>query len=147
MLDVWLLFRRQFRKKADLCICLAQVLSICIHKQTAWVFVQETEYINPEAGVLPLGFLNTQWWTATPSEVSHEGRTTVARYQRGSSSVNPSGKARQLAQPFGCVCPPSFLENSPVKPSPQNKWLEPTHFKLQGRGNQKMLSCFSQLVF
>lgn len=53
-------------------------------------------------------------------------------------------KTSQLVQPSAallCV----FLENSPVKPSPQNKWLEPTLFKLQGAREQKMLSCFSQI--
>lgn len=55
------------------------------------------------------------------------------------------GKARQLAQPSAALVS-VFLENSPVNSSPQNKWLEPTHFKLQGTRKQKMLSCFSKLV-
>lgn len=29
--------------KRQICAFVYQVLSICIHKQTAWVFVQETE--------------------------------------------------------------------------------------------------------
>lgn len=53
--------------------------------------------------------------------------------------------AGPVAQPSAALLS-VFLENSPAKPSPQNKWLEPTHFKLQGSCKQKILSGFSQSV-
>lgn len=63
--------------------------------------------------------------------------------KRGSSSV--SEEAKQLVQPSPALTP-VFSERPLVKPSPQNKWLEPAHFKLQGTENQKMLFRFSQLM-
>lgn len=53
--------------------------------------------------------------------------------------------AGPLAQPSAALLS-VFLENSPAKPSPQNKWLEPTRFKLQGACKQNILSCFLQSV-
>lgn len=79
-----------------------------------------------------------------PVRFSVRSPTTAARYQRGKRRRRRRQSAsRKKSRPSAARLAVSS-QDSPVKPSPQNKWLEPTHLKLQGAPKQKMLSCFSQ---
>lgn len=70
---------------------------------------------------------------------------TEGEATRPDAAREGGGGQAASSDPSAAFCPASLLASK--NPSPQNKWLGPTHFKLQGTGNQKTLSCFLQLVF
>lgn len=108
------------------------------------LFAQQTEGINPRRQVSCRCARHTAGGgrQLRPVRFSVRSPTTAARYQRGKRRRRQSA-SRKKSRPSAARLAVSS-QNSPVKPSPQNKWLEPTHLKLQGAPKQKMLSCFSQ---
>lgn len=97
----------------------------------------------PEAGVLPLRARHTAdgGRQLRPVRFSVRSPTTAARYQRGKRRRQSASRKKSRPSAARLAV---FSQNLPVRPSPQNKWLEPTHLKLQGAPKQKMLSCFLQ---